>query len=70
MYHTRSTKAAFWESEKYAYKAQTVNDPLCRTRVVLTKTPILLEGDSATTRNFGQNDRNRSRNGKSEVEAQ
>ena len=28
MHHTKSSKAAFWESEKWAYKAQTVNDPL------------------------------------------
>ena len=28
MHHTRGPKAAFRESEKYAYKAQTVNDPL------------------------------------------
>ena len=33
-------------------------------------TPILLDGASATIRNFGQNDANRSRNGKSVVEAQ
>ena len=32
--------------------------------------PIPLDGDSATIRNFGQNDTNRSRNGKSAVEAQ
>ena len=31
--------------------------------------PIPLDGDSATIRNFGQNDTNRSRNGKSAVEA-
>ena len=34
------------------------------------KTPIPLEGDSATIRNFGQNDTNRNRNGKSAVEVQ
>ena len=34
------------------------------------KTPIPLDGDSATIRNFCQNDTNRSRNGKSAVEAQ
>ena len=34
------------------------------------KTPIPLEGDSATIRNVGQNDTNRNRNGKSAVEAQ
>ena len=34
------------------------------------KPPIPLGGDSATIRNFGQNDTNRSRNGKSTVEAQ
>ena len=33
------------------------------------KPPIPLDGDSATIRNFGQNDTNRSRNGKSAVEA-
>ena len=32
--------------------------------------PIPLDGASATIRNFGQNDANRSRNGKSVVEAQ
>ena len=32
--------------------------------------PISLDGDSATIRNFGQNVTNRSRNGKSAVEAQ
>ena len=32
--------------------------------------PIPLDGDSATIRNFGQNDTNRSRNGRSAVEAQ
>ena len=36
----------------------------------VTKNPIPLDGDSATIRNFGQNDSNRSRNGKSAVEAQ
>ena len=30
MHHTRSSNAAFWESEKYAYTAQTVNDPFIR----------------------------------------
>ena len=34
------------------------------------KPPIPLDGDSATIRNFGQNDTNRSRNGKNAVEAQ
>ena len=34
-----------------------------------SKTPIPLDGDSATIRNFGQNDTNRNRNGKSAVEA-
>ena len=34
------------------------------------KKPIPLDGDSATIRNFGQNDTNRSRNDKSAVEAQ
>ena len=33
-------------------------------------TPIPLDGDSVTIRNFGQNDTNRSRNGTSVVEAQ
>ena len=33
-------------------------------------TPYPLDGDSATIRNFGQNDTNRSRNGTSAVEAQ
>ena len=33
-------------------------------------TPIPLDGDSASIRNFGHNDTNRSRNGKSVVEAQ
>ena len=33
------------------------------------KHPIPLDGDSATIRKFGQNDTNRSRNGKSAVEA-
>ena len=28
MHHTGGSKAAFWESEKLAYKAQTINDPL------------------------------------------
>ena len=37
---------------------------------VFPKTPIPLDGDSATIRNFGQNDTNRNRNGKSAVEAQ
>ena len=32
-------------------------------------TPIPLDGGSATIRNFGQNDTNRNRNGKSAVEA-
>ena len=32
--------------------------------------PIPLDGDSATIRNFGQNDMNCCRNGKSAVEAQ
>ena len=27
MSHTRSSKAAFWESKKQVYKAQTVNGP-------------------------------------------
>ena len=34
------------------------------------KTPFPLNGDSATIRNFGQKDANRSRNDKSAVEAQ
>ena len=34
------------------------------------KTPIPLDGDSATIRKFGQSDTNRSRNGKSAVESQ
>ena len=33
------------------------------------KTPIPLDRDSATIRNFGQNDTNRNRNGKTAVEA-
>ena len=33
------------------------------------KPPIPLDGDSATIRNFGQNEMNRSRKGKSAVEA-
>ena len=33
------------------------------------KAPIPLDGDSATIRNFGPNDRNHSRNDKSAVEA-
>ena len=36
---------------------------------VEAKTPIPLDGNSATILNFGQNDTNRSRNGKSVVEA-
>ena len=36
--------------------------------IVSFKTPIPLDGDSTTIRNFGQNDTNRSRNGKSAVE--
>ena len=36
----------------------------------VSKTPIPLDGDSATIRNFGQNDTNRNRNGKSAVQAQ
>ena len=39
-------------------------------RYFLTPPPIPLDGDSATIRNFGQNDTNHSRNGKSAVEAQ
>ena len=35
----------------------------------LANTPIPLDGNSATIRNFGQNDTNRSRNGKSALEA-
>ena len=38
--------------------------------LLFTKPPIPLDGDSATIRNFGQNDTNRSRNGKSAIEAQ
>ena len=38
-------------------------------RYLNSLTPIPLDGDSATIRNFGQNDTNRSRNGKSVVEA-
>ena len=37
---------------------------------MIAKTPIPLDGDSATIRNFGQNDTNRSTNGKSAVKAQ
>ena len=37
---------------------------------VYSKTPIPLDGDSATIRNFGQNDADRSRNGKSVLETQ
>ena len=36
----------------------------------VSKTPIPLDGDSATIRNFGQNDTNRNRKGKSAVHAQ
>ena len=36
---------------------------------MVLKTPIRLVGDSATIRNYGQNDTNRNRNGKSAVEA-
>ena len=39
-------------------------DPL-----ICAKPPVPLDGDSATISNFGQNDKNRSRNGKSAVEA-
>ena len=39
------------------------------TRTRTPPPPIPLDGDSATIRNFGQNDMNRSRNGKSAVEA-
>ena len=38
--------------------------------IVETKPPIPLDGDSAAIRNFGQNDTNHSRNGKSAGEAQ
>ena len=39
-------------------------------RLPMSKTPILLDGDSATIRNFGKIDTNRIRNGKCAAEAQ
>ena len=44
-----------------------IGPPRMTTQV--TPPPIPLDGDSATIRNFGQNDTNRSRNGKNAVEA-
>ena len=50
------------------------NGPGHMTKVAATpiygNTPIPLDGTSATIRNFDKNDANRSRNGKSVVEAQ
>ena len=59
----------FDQNFEFKLKRRTVEWGCKRFTILLPHPPIPLDGDSASIRDVGQNDANRSRNGKSAVEA-